>query len=296
MLNFRSMTIDDRPLATPILRKSGIENSEHCFATMLVWGQRVPIEIAYRQGGLIMRSDRADHLLYLYPRGFENTKEGVEMIIKDAESAGKPPWIYGMDRQCCDFIKSNFSDCFFVEEDRNSEDYIYLSGDLMNLPGKKYQKKRNHCSKFQREFPDYVFETINPGNIEKARQFETEWTADSNIEGGRDLLSEQKGIFILLDNFDKLDLTGAMITVHGKVVAMTIASSISDDMADVVVEKAYHDTTGAYAVINRDFVKNCLYMYKYINREDDMGEENLRKAKLSYFPYEIRKKYLAKAR
>ena len=77
-------------------------------------------------------------------------------------------------------------------------------------------------------------------------------------------------------------------------VAFTLASPINDNMVDIIVEKAFHEITGAYAVINRDFARNCLQNYEFINREDDMGQENLRRAKLANFPVEIRAKYLAK--
>ena len=76
--------------------------------------------------------------------------------------------------------------------------------------------------------------------------------------------------------------------------AFTLASPINDNMVDIIVEKAFHEITGAYAVINRDFARNCLQSYEFINREDDMGQENLRKAKIANFPCEIRAKYLAK--
>ena len=87
-----------------------------------------------------------------------------------------------------------------------------------------------------------------------------------------------------------------MIETNGEIVAMTIAAPINERMVDIMVEKAYHEINGAYAIINRDFALNCLSQFEFINREDDMGLENLRKAKLSYFPYEIRKKYMAQSR
>ncbi|MBQ7816636.1 MAG: DUF2156 domain-containing protein, partial [Oscillospiraceae bacterium] len=99
----------------------------------------------------------------------------------------------------------------------------------------------------------------------------------------------------LLDNLEKTDVFGAFIeNEDGIIVAFTLASPINDNMIDIIVEKAFHDIIGAYAVINRDFARNCLQGFEFINREDDMGQENLRKAKLANFPSEIRTKYLAK--
>ncbi len=80
-----------------------------------------------------------------------------------------------------------------------------------------------------------------------------------------------------------------------KIVVMSIAAPINENMVDVIVEKAYHDVNGAYAIINTEFAKHCFVDFRYINREDDMGKENLRKAKMSYFLREIRTKFLAQS-
>ena len=98
----------------------------------------------------------------------------------------------------------------------------------------------------------------------------------------------------ILKHYDETDIVGAYIETQNGVVAFTLASPINENMADIIVEKAFHEVNGAYAVINRDFAKNCLQSYQFINREDDMGQENLRKAKLANFPCEVRAKYLAK--
>ena len=296
MIEFKPLSPDDYEKAAPKLRAQGIENSEHCFATMLVWGQRQPIDIGYSDGALFMRSDGGDHLWYLYPRGDIDEKKAIEEIFDDARRQGKEPWIYGIDEKRAEFLMREFSDRLIVEEDRDTEDYIYLSSDLINLPGKKYQKKRNHCSKFTRENPDYKLIPISSENIDRAKEFEYWWSDNYNSDGSRDLASEQKGILLLLDNFEKLELMGAMIETNGEIVALSIAALISDEMVDVVVEKAHHDVSSAYAVINRDFAAHSFSKFKYINREDDMGEENLRTAKMRYFPYEIKKKFIAISR
>lgn len=295
MIKFRPITADDYSQVSRILKKSGIENCEHCFATMLVWSHRHPVEIAIEENTVFMRSFGIEHTWYIYPGGDMPDKKAIELILSDAAALGEKISIYGIDEKGADFLKENFSDKLSVKEDRNAADYIYLSSDLINLPGKNYQKKRNHCSKFTRENPDYKFMLINSDNIDRAKQFELDWCERYNADRGKDLSSEENGIIELLNNFEKLELMGAMIETGGKIVAMSIASPINDRMVDVMVEKAYHDVNGAYAIINRDFAAACFEKFQYINREDDMGIENLRKAKLSYFPCEIKKKFLAQS-
>ncbi|MBR4036453.1 MAG: DUF2156 domain-containing protein [Oscillospiraceae bacterium] len=293
-MKFRQIEIDDYEKVSQLLKQSGIENCEHCFATMLVWSKRHDVMIAVEENTVFMRSFGKEHIWYLYPRGDMEPEKAIEKILCDAD--GKKVSIYGVDEKNARFLQEYYGDVFDVREDRDSSDYLYRSSDLATLPGKNYQKKRNHVSRFIRENPDYKFIVISQQNIHMAKQFLSEWNLQYNAENSWDLYSEQQGIHRLLDNFEKLELIGAMIETGGRIVAMSIAAPVNDTMVDVLVEKAYHDVNGAYAIINRDFAVNCLTQFELINREDDMGIENLRKAKMSYFPVEIRKKYLAQSR
>ena len=294
MLNFRQIEINDYEKVSQLFVKSGIENCEHCFATMLVWSKRHNVQIAVEENTVFMRSFGKEHIWYLYPRGDMDKAKAIEKIIRDAD--GKKISIYGIDELNAIFLNENFGDEFCVQDDRDGADYLYKTEDLATLPGKNYQKKRNHVSRFIRENPDYKFVEITSENTSIAKEYIAHWCERYNTENSWDLVSEQQGIYQLLDNFEKLQLMGAMIETGGNIVAVSIAAAINECMVDVLVEKAWHDVNGAYAIINRDFAANCFSGFELINREDDMGLENLRKAKLSYFPYEIRKKYLAQSR
>ena len=131
--------------------------------------------------------------------------------------------------------------------------------------------------------------------MERVKEFEEAWCQSQGCDESRGLYAEKLGIFNLLENIEKTDIFGAFIeNEDGIMVAFTLASPINDRMVDIIVEKAFHEVIGAYAVINRDFARNCLQNFEFINREDDMWQENLRKAKLAKVPCEIRTKYLAK--
>ena len=99
----------------------------------------------------------------------------------------------------------------------------------------------------------------------------------------------------MFQNLETLELLGGAIFVDDKVVAFTLGSKISDEIFDIHIEKALKDYAEAYTVINQQFAKNELSEYKYINREDDLGIEGLRKAKLSLKPCMLLKKYLCYA-
>ena len=158
-MKFRQIEIDDYEEVSQLLKKSGIENCEHCFATMLAWSKRYDVMMAVEENTVFMRSFGKEHIWYLYPRGDMDPKTAIEKVLADAD--GKKVSIYGIDEKNARFLQENFGDLLDVKEDRNSSDYLYRSSDLAILPGKNYQKKRNHISRFIRENPDYRFMVLS---------------------------------------------------------------------------------------------------------------------------------------
>ena len=296
MTAYNTLSPNDCDTIKRFFEGSGKEDCDHCFAALMRWSFRHPIQWKVLEDTLFIRTITEDEIWYLMPMGRMDIKSVLDLISEESEEAGKPFLIYGIDREEERMLEELFPDTLILEEDRDGEDYIYLSSDLSELPGKRYQKKRNHCSRFEKDFPDYTFEKLDRSNIPRARAFELEWNSIYSSPDDIDLNCERDGILLLLDNFEKLGLFGGLIRAGGRVVAITIAEQLSPEMVDIVVEKAHHDVDSAYAVINRDFARSCLIGYKFINREDDVGDEGLRTAKLRYHPVELRKKYVARAR
>lgn len=172
---------------------------------------------------------------------------------------------------------------------RDSFDYVYLSEDLAFLKGRRYAKKKNKVSQFIRY--NYTYEKIDAKNIEEVKEFQKLWYEINQGHKNHIIDSENIGIDILIKNYEKLNLIGALLKVEGKVVAYTIGERLSKDMAVVHIEKGLIDYRGSYQAINYFFVQNELKEYKYVNREDDFGDEGLREAKLSYLPVFMLKKY-----
>ncbi len=183
--------------------------------------------------------------------------------------------------------KTNRDDC----------DYIYLREKLAELPGSQYQKKRNHISRFNRiygacgtnwEFKAYPENDI-AADILKVSQ---KWYEENDGINNDFLRLEHESIEKALQNRELLGLRGGVLYINGEPAAMTLASPISQDVLDVIYEKSFGDFehNGAYAVINQQFARRC-QNFLYLNREEDMGVEGLRKAKLSYKPEMILEKF-----
>ena len=182
---------------------------------------------------------------------------------------------------------------------RNDCDYIYLREKLADLPGSQYQKKRNHISRFNRIYgagcagADWEFKTYPENDIsEDILYVAQKWYEEKQGEEKEVLRLEHESIKLALENCELLKLQGGVLYIHGEPAAMTLAAPISPDVLDVIYEKSFGDFehNGAYAVINQQFARRC-QSFLYLNREEDMGVEGLRKAKLSYKPEMILDKF-----
>ena len=162
---------------------------------------------------------------------------------------------------------------------------------LAELGGKKLHAKRNHINRFVENNPTWTYEEITPATLPECLEMDKEWYRRSLQREGdaeeRDLGDEGIALRTAMEHYEELGLEGGLIRVYGEVVAFTIGDRLSADTYDVHFEKAYGELQGAYAMINREFARWVRARHpeiRYLNREDDMGVEGLRKAKKSYYP------------
>lgn len=160
---------------------------------------------------------------------------------------------------------------------------MYLSSDLANLPGRKYQKKRNHCSRFERMYPDWQFREITEDSLDAVCRFNERWRGFYENKDDKDVQLEGVAVEQACRHYEELRLKGGYVTVGGEVVAFSFGSPLGDEFV-THVEKANYDVSGAYNIINREMARAFGGKYTYINRENDVGDEGLRTAKLSYHP------------
>lgn len=189
-----------------------------------------------------------------------------------------------------EYWKNLLEEDFLLEERRESFDYIYNSEDLGTLKGRRYSKKKNRINNFKKLY-NYTYERIDSSNIDEVIKFQEGWCQTRECYSIPILNNENIGIMNILNNFDKLDVIGAFIKVDGKVIAYSLGEKINDDNAVIHIEKGLNDYVGSYQMINHLFAQNEFSNCKYINREDDFGDEGLREAKESYHPAFLLKKY-----
>jgi hypothetical protein len=173
-----------------------------------------------------------------------------------------------------------------AEADRSQSDYIYLARDLISLQGRKYHRKRNHIKQFKEKYA-YQYVPLTGEWIPECLRLEKEWCNLRSCEAVPGLANESVAIKEIFSHFDRLTVTGGVIVIDGKVEAFTFGEPLNPNTVVIHIEKANSAFDGLYPMINQAFLENHWAAFEYVNREQDLGEEGLRKAKESYFPHHM---------
>lgn len=287
MIDFHKLSLDDEDLIKEKLLNVSGYGCDYCFGNIFSYGFDTETDVALCCDSFVCKTVNGDDAVYFFPVGGD-VKGALEQLIEDSMQY-KSAEIFGLRKEDAELFESIYGNRFPVEPIRDAFDYVYDSENLITLRGKKYQPKRNHISFFKKNF-DWSYERITRQNIPECFQMSKDWIEQST-EPHEDIVHELEVIRCVFDNYEKLGYVGGLIRIEGKVVAYTMGEELDDEMFCVHFEKAFSDIRGAYPIINQQFVENELSGYKYINREDDVGLENLRKAKLSYHPAFLLEKY-----
>lgn len=259
-------------------------------STLVLWESFYNQQFAIYEDILFVRFEtEKNNCFFLMP--FGDVKKGIEILIEYTKSLNIPLQLFCEEGERLEEFRKYFKDGFTFTPLRDDLEYIYSAESLKTLSGKKLHSKRNHISAFTRNY-DWSFEPLSLNNLSDALEMADLWA--NQAEDGEDkvsLLAENAAMKKVLPFMERLKIKGGVIKVEGKVVAFCFGAPINKRVFDVQVEKALPEYKGAYAVINREFAKSLDSSYEYINREDDMGIEGLRKAKLSYQPKIMLEKY-----
>ena len=294
MLNFRKFDVKDKDLVQSYTLKAEFGVCDLAFANLFVWKFLYNTHIAEYQGFLYIKYWYRESPFYVLPIGNGDFKEAINNVIEYSRVDNRNLRIRGIGKNMIEKIETLFPNYFAFTSKRDYSDYLYLREDLANLSGRKYQPKRNHINQFKRNYPDYKFVEITPEIIPQCFNLECVWkTQNDNLQEKTALDAEREAIKTAFENYDELGLKGGALIVDNQVVAFTYGSPINDVVFDVAVEKADANFTGAYSMINNEFAKQIPENFMFLNREEDLGLEGLRKAKLSYHPVEILDKYTA---
>lgn len=275
----------------PLLQKCPSRCCEYTFANIMMWRRHYQTEIALVDNTLFIRF-QGEGPTYLAPTG-DAFEEGVQTLRAFCSREGHPLLLFGYDEDAMDRLAATVP-VADRQEFEDEFDYLYRVRDLARLEGKKYHSKRNHIAAFSRAY-DWTYEPLSAENGDEVHRLADDWcTARTAQTGDADgaLQDENEAIHELLHHREEVQLAGGLLRVDKKAVAFTFGAPLCADTFDTLVEKALPEYAGAYAVINREFAARALGSYTYVNRENDVGSEGLRRAKRSYHPALMVKKTL----
>lgn len=283
---FKPVSLADRAEITRFTLNGSSRICDLAFCNLYGWGEHYGTSWAIVRETLVIRfqSPLRNHPTYLMPVGGEGCNLSVAMteLRRISEAEGYPLVLMGVAPQCREALETSCPGMFRFTSNEGSRDYVYLRERLASLSGKALQSKRNHINRFERLYPNYSYEPISRNNIEECLAVERSWFDEHGAGEGR--TSELRMIERVFSAFDELELMGGALRVDGRIIAFAVGSPINQSTFGVHIEKADRAYEGAFTMINREFARRIPEQYTYVNREEDLGIEGLRQAKLSYKP------------
>ena len=307
MIDWREITLEDKPHIEEKICASGCHGADYGFANLFIWRKAYKPKIAFCGSRLLVGMPQWK--VYAYPKGDGDVRPSIELLLDEAHALGGKLRIRGLTDKTLEEFLPFYGDRFEIEEDRDNADYIYMASKLCDLPGRHLSSKRNHIKHFERNGPwEFhkiaadscgVFTSCEGGcsgklsSIAEAKAFVDEFYKEKNDP---DLADEAGAIEEMFAHYEELGFLGGMLYQNGEPVAFTAGTRLDNEVFDTHFEKALPGVEGAYTMVNREFARLVKAEYPEIeafNREEDMGIEGLRRAKLSYHPDILLMKYFA---
>lgn len=291
-IEFHEITLDDKAWMDARFQEDDRNACEYTFANNFVWRKVYHVEVAEKYGCAVIRFKEEGVVMYSYPIGAGDRRKVIDELRTICEEEKRPLIMSPLSEADREQMLTWYPEQFLIQGDRNDYDYIYSREKLATLAGKKMHGKRNHIARFQDE-DDWCYEELNDSNIEECRNMTYTWIKMRAEKWNEEMELEMSVLHEAFDYRKKLGLVGGIIRKAGQIVAFSIGEPLNSDTYVVHFEKAFPDMQGAYPMINQQFVLHACEDYTYVNREEDTGDPGLRKAKMSYYPEILLKKYVA---
>lgn len=289
IIPFRKVELSSREAIDALLKDNDTPICDYCFANIFAWQPVYYTEWANVCGVLVVRFRLDDGGWGYMPVGKGDISVVVEALKQDAAERNIRFRLVSFDSRYAGLFGPDYAVC----DNPDYRDYIYSVEELCELRGRKFQPKRNHINRFESNY-NYTFNLLGPSDFDDCVALESLWQARKcatmgvtcSGEGG-----EQCAIRRIFANYESLDMLGGVLRVEGRIAAFVVGSRLTSDTFCVHFEKADIDYEGVFPMINRLFALELAKKgYSYVNREEDMGLDGLRRAKQSYHPVRLEPK------
>jgi hypothetical protein len=293
MADFKPLGLEDRDLFLRYLGDYNFNTYEYSFLTLFIWKKMCQVEYSIIEDALIIKkTEKKPGSYFMQPIGYNDLKkivfklDEIKKSSKDFNNLFRDiefPLLYE--------LIDNFGENVFLCEDINNFDYIYNSKDLITLSGQKFHRKKNQYNQFIRTYQFQLKDISEKGVASDCVDFAYKWY-ESNKKGGYQLSYELEGIEDIMKYYDLLNVKGVAVYVHDELIGFSLGEILNSNMAVVHIEKADPKYKGVYAFINSALTETHFSQIKYVNRQEDLGIKGLRKAKRSYNPVMLEKKFI----
>lgn len=293
MLEFQPVTIDSLKEIDTYFPCQNYRTCDFTEGGLFMWASYFNYKYAVYKETLFVKGfaeDDMQDVSFAVPIGKMPLPEAIALLKHYCDERNIPLILSAVPRQAAVELQETFA-CE-VTELRDWADYLYDAEALASLKGRKYNKKRNRVNKFKSTWPDFEYQPLTPANLPEVKDFFDRF--ERSIGKDSSLFDyEESMVNVVLDNYKCFNFEGGLLKAEGRTVAFSIGEIVNDTLF-VHIEKAFREYDGVYEVINQLFADDITRRYPqvaFINREEDVGDEGLRQAKLSYNPVEILNKY-----
>ncbi|WP_240329024.1 DUF2156 domain-containing protein [Helicobacter suis] len=288
-MHFKPICLEDKSVVDAFLKQDDFLIADVNFTNLYLWRLAREISLCMAHGCLLIRTQYPQEKpFYFYPIGAGDKRAVLEELLHTEEGLE----IRALQEKHKQELESFFPGVFGFQVQRDRFDYIYSVPELISLQGKKFHKKKNHLNAFLKSYPHFTYKPLLASNISKVKEALQSWHAldDSNDMG---LEYEYQGILEVLAVYEQLHLQGGVIFLEERVASFSFGEKIQEKVAVIHIEKADPEIRGAYQMINQQLLKNAFADCELVNREEDLGIEGLRQAKMGYHPLFLLEKYHA---
>ena len=296
LTGFKNFELKDKKLIESYTKSWNIGCSDLSFANLFIWGADGKMQYVIDDDVLYIKLNFKSFPEFFWPpipkKGSKHDyRELVCRAFEYLENKNIVPVIRNIWEPFKEIIEKSCPE-LDIEPAEIAWDYVYSREKLATLKGKKLHGKRNHINKFMQENPDWEYKKLVPSMYEDCIAVYDGWKESKDLSED-EFANERRSVLLALTNMEELGLTGGAILLDGKIKAFTVGERLNDDMQLIHIEKADSEINGLFPMINQQYVLHECADVQYINREEDMGVEGMRKAKRSYYPDFMVKKYSA---
>jgi len=290
-LKFTPIALPNQPVYHSFLSRCPRKTSDYSFVNLWGWASAYDLEWARTDDLLWLRQNRPTRQFWA-PVGDWGAVDWASYFVRFPELRAE---LIRVPEPLAGVWETVFGDAVQVFPDRDQFDYLYDAADLAKLPGNRFHKKRNLLHQFKKSY-DYQYVDMSPERVGAAMAMQDNWCVWRECDSDLQLARENQAIEKVLSHWEELDgVIGGCLLIKDAMAAYTIGERISDDTLVIHFEKGDTAYKGIYQAVNQMFVEQATAgpdnSIRWINREQDLGDPGLRRAKESYNPAAFLKKF-----